>query len=332
MWRFHLGHGRLDTTRQLAEMCLTLAEEQQAPELLQEYHFMCGLTLYYLGELELALTHLEQSLALYQSQSRAQSRDGLVLSGGTEPGVVCLSAMAWVLWKLGHWKAAKARSREAITLAETLAHDYSLCYALAISGYFVERMVALANEHGFVRWLQAGLILRGWNLAARGQVEAGVAQIRQSVTMFQSMGWDLGMPHMLSVLVEAYRHSGELEAGLEVVDEALALIQRTQERCNESELHRLRGELLQDQSALRSDAEAIHEEVETHFQHALEIARRQMSRSQELRAAVSLSRLWHEQGKRAEAYELLKAIYEVFEAESGSPELLEAQAMIDLLG
>ncbi|ETW95191.1 MAG: hypothetical protein ETSY2_48515, partial [Candidatus Entotheonella gemina] len=341
MWRFHLGHAHLGTARQLAEMCLALAEEQQAPELLQEAHLMSGLTLYYLGELVSALTHLERSLELYKSQSR----DGLVLSGGTEPGVVCLSAMAWVLWKLGRWKDAKTRSRESIALAETLAHDYSLSYALALSSFLhqwsrepevvyehAERVMALSNEHGFVRWLQVGLILHGWALAAQGQVETGVVQIRQSVSMFQSMGWELGMPHMLSVLVEAYSHSGEPEAGLEVLDEALDVVRRTQECCNEAELHRLRGELLQDQYASRGDSETVSEEAETHFQHALEIARRQMARSQELRAAISLGRLWHQQGKQAEAHELLKAIYDEFEAESESPELREARAVIDMLG
>ncbi len=97
LWRFHLSQAHLGTARQLAELSSTLAEEQQAPDLLQEAHLMLGLTLFLLGELVSSLAHLEQSLALYQTQSR----DGLELSGGTEPGVVCWSVMAWTLWKLG---------------------------------------------------------------------------------------------------------------------------------------------------------------------------------------------------------------------------------------
>ncbi len=302
---------------------------------------MFGLNLYYLGELELALSHLDQSLALYQSESR----DGLVLSGGTEPGVVCLSALSWVLWKLGRWRDAKTRSQEAIALAETLGHDYSLSYALVVSGFLhhwsresdivyqrAERVIALSNEHGFVRWLHTGLILQGWALAVQGQTEMGVAQIRQSVTIFQAMGWDLGMPHMLSILVEAYRDSGEPEAGLEVLDEVLAIVQRTQERCNEAELHRLRGELLQNQYALREDSESVYAEAEMCFQQALGISRRQMSKSLELRVAVSLSRLWHQQGKAVDARELLKAIYDECETETEYPDLLEAKSVIDMLG
>ncbi len=338
LWRFHLNQAHLGTARQLAEQCLTLAEEHQAPDLEQEAHLMSGLTLFYLGELVPALTHLERSLALYQSQPH----DELGLSGGTEPGVVCLSAIAWTLWKLGRWDDAKTRSRDAIALAETLAHDYSLGYALVVSGYLhqwnretetanehAERVIALSNDHGFVRWLQAGLILRGWVLAEQGQTEAGMMQISQSLATFQSMGWDLGMPHLLSTLAEAYGHDGQPEAGLQILDEALSMVRRTQECCYEAELHRLRGQLLQDQYG--GDLETAYREAEACFQQALEIARRQLAKSLELRAATSLSRLWHQRGKQAEAHQLLKPLCDGFEAETANPELLEAKALIDML-
>ncbi len=340
MWRFHLGQAHLRIARQLAEQCLTLAEEHQDPNLFQEAHLMLGLTLFYLGEFVLALEHLKPSLELYQNQSH----DELRLSGGTEPGVICLLVMAWTLWKLGHWEAAKARSREAIALAETLEHGYSLSYALVCSGFLgqwsreveavsehAERVIALSNEHGFVRWLQAGSILQGWVLAEQGQVEAGVAQINQSLATFRSMGWDIGMPNMLSVLAEAYGNNGQPEVGIEVLDEALAMVRRTEEHCYEAELHRLRGELLQDQYAMQDDLETADQEAETCFQQALEVARRQVARSLELRAAMSLSRLWQRQDKQTEAHQLLQTLCDEIEAETKSPDLLEAKALIDML-
>ncbi len=192
-----------------------------------------------------------------------------------------------------------------------------------------ERVIALSNEHGFVRWLQAGLILQGWALAVQGQAEAGMAQISQSLTMFQSMGWNVGMPHVLAILAEAHHHGGQLQVGLQVLDEALSIVQHTQECCYEAELHRLRGELLRDQYG--DDLERAYQEAEICFQQALEIARRQLANSLELRAAMSLGRLWHQQGKQTEAHRLLKTLYDGFEAETGSPDLLEAKALIDML-
>ncbi len=338
LWRFHLNQAHLGTARQLAEQCLELAEEQQAPDLSQASYSMLGLTLFYLGEFESSLAHLEQSLSLYQ----AQSREELGLSGGTEPGVVCLSAMAWTLWKLGRWDSAKARAREAIALAETLAHDYSLSYALIFTGFMhqwsrdaeavyepVERVIALSTEHGFVRWLQSGLILQGWMQAEQGEAEAGAAQISQSLATFQSIGWDLGMPHLLSTLVEAYRRDDQPEAGLRVLDDALAMVKRTQECCYEAELHRLRGELLQAQYTAQGDLETAHQQAERCFQQAIDIAHGQKAMALELQATMSLSRLWQQLGRQVEAYQLLKTLYDGFGSEPENAALLEAKALLD---
>jgi predicted ATPase len=168
------------------------------------------------------------------------------------------------------------------------------------------------------------MMTRGWALALQGQGEEGIAQIQQGLAAFRAAGAELDRPRWLTLLVEAYRQVEQTEAGLTVLAEALATVHKTGERRWEAELHRLKGELLLRQASPT-------EEVEACFRQALEIARRQQAKSLELRAAMSLARLWQQQGKRAEACELLAPIYGWFTEGFDTADLQEAKALLEAL-
>jgi predicted ATPase len=177
--------------------------------------------------------------------------------------------------------------------------------------------------------------LRGWALAATGRGEEGIAQIRQGLAAFHEMGTTRGRSDHLALLADACAQAGQTAEGLEAVGEALATVGKSAVGWWEAELHRLKGELLL-QSALKNQEESTvftpyAAEVEACFQQALDIARRQQAKSLELRAAVSLSRLWQQHGKHAEARELLAPIYNWFTEGIDTADLQEAKALLAAL-
>jgi predicted ATPase len=188
-----------------------------------------------------------------------------------------------------------------------------------------EAALALATEHGFGRYVASGGLARGAALAAQGQGEAGIALMRQGLDALQATGSAVGMPFHLARLAEAYGQVGQLEEGLHLLAEALAVVDTTGGRQWEAELYRLHGELLLRQTV--PDAP----QAEAYFQRALDVARRRQAKSWELRAAMSLARLWQQQGKRAEAHELLAPIYGWFTEGFDTADLQDAKALLDEL-
>ena len=214
------------------------------------------------------------------------------------------------LWLLGYPDQALQRSQEALTLAQELSHPFSLAFALYFAAMLhqfrreaqaaqerAEAAMALATEQGFAFWLAWGTILRGWALAEQGQGEEGIAQMRQGLAACRATGAELYRPYFLALLAEAYGQAGQAEEGLHVLAEALAVV-----RHNWGALLRGGAVSAQGRVAAGSSSAEQHAEAEACFQQALDIARRQQAKSLELRAAMSLSRLWQQQGKRAEAH------------------------------
>src|SRR5262249_34286896 len=201
LWRFYLNQTRLHTALDLGEQCLALALYSGEPASLQEAHLNLGSTLFFLGEMVTAHTHLEQGIALYNPQ---QSH-ALAFSRGTDPGIVCLSRLSWVLWWLGYPDRALARSHEAIALAKRLSYPYSLYFALQYNTILhlwrretafvkerIEATMALMREYGFVQFWGGALTKRGWVLVEQGAIEEGIAQILQGLDAQKSTGVELG--------------------------------------------------------------------------------------------------------------------------------------------
>jgi TOMM system kinase/cyclase fusion protein len=327
---FYRQRGAFQTARQVGEQCLALAQHVNEPAFILEARCALGIPLFYLGELALSRFHLEQGSALYDLQ---QSRSH-AFRYGLDPGVNCL-LVVWPLWLLGYPDQALERSREALTLAQELSHPYSLAYALQstmrlhrfrrevqVAREQAEALVTLSNQHGFAQWAAGGTMMYGWALTVQGQEGEGMAQMHHGLTAWRAMGIEAGLPYWLAMLAEAYGSTGQVEAGRRVLAEALTLVDTTEERWWEAELHRLEGELL---LALSMDNAA---QAETCFHQALDIARRQQAKSLELRAAMRLSRLWQQQGKRTEAYQLLAEIYGWFTEGFDTADLQEAKVLL----
>ncbi|HSF32483.1 MAG TPA: winged helix-turn-helix domain-containing protein [Candidatus Tectomicrobia bacterium] len=268
------------------------------------------------------------------------------------------------LEQLHHWlQQALRRSQDALTRARAQSHPFTLALTLAMVAVLrqmrqeadatlehVQASLGLSSEHGFPYLGAIGTVRHGCGLARLGRVEEGIAQMRQALAALRATGTELSQPYHLALLAEAYGRGGQIEAGLWVLEEALVAAEQHAEHLYEAELQRLKGELLLNKSVAAGfipAPTAIHNgpassvgaaglsslrmQVQACFQTALDVARRQQAKSWELRAALSLSRLWQQQGKRAEALELLEPVYGWFTEGFDTADLQEAKALLDEL-
>jgi predicted ATPase len=337
LWSFRITRAENQVAHAVAEQLLDLAQRQNDPALLLGAHYALGQSLYQVGAFAPARTHLEQGITLDDFQRHATPH--------TTPwwntqnlGVRCRARVARVLWDLGYPDQAVQRCQEALAMAHALAHPYSLGETLLESAQLhrrrrewqtvqahAEAILALATEHGFAAPVAQGTLHRGMALAEQGQGAEGLAQMRQGLAALGATGRGSGMPARLAQLAAAHGQVGQVDEGLHLLAEALTVVDTTGERRDEAELHRLHGELLLRQPVPDPP------QAEACFQQALDVARRQEARSLELRAAVSLSRLWQQQGKQAEAHELLAPIYGWFTEGFDTADLQEARALLEAL-
>ena len=334
LWRFYLVRSQLSTARELGDTLLRLAHRTDDPALAVIAHYALGCAWLYLGALPAARQHLEGGIARYTPD---QSRT-LMFRMGLDPGVGCRAYAAWTLWVLGYPEQALVRIHEALALAHELAYPYSLALVRWWAAYVyqwrrdvpavyehADAAVALSTEQGFPLYAAMGRSLRGWALAMQGQGEEGLAQVRQGLAAWWTTGAAMLVPYLCTVLTNVAAHLGHTDEGLQALAEAHTLVEQQEERWWEAEIHRLRGVLL-----LRQPG-TPQAEAETWLQRALDVARRQEAKSLELRAAMSLSRLWQQQGKRAEAHELLAPIYSWFTEGFDTADLQEAKALLEEL-
>jgi predicted ATPase len=343
--RFYFSRGELQTASLLGEQLLDAAQSLQDPMYVSRAHMMHGENLYWLGEFAQAREHCEAGVTLHDPQQRGSH----LFLYGNDTGVGCRLIGALALWHLGYPDQALAMSQETLDQARALSHPFTLVFARYFHGVLhqlrwevravqeqVQGVLCVSAERGFALYLAWGTILRGWALAhgalepvegrsvlGEAQVEEGIGQMCEGIAASQAIGAAVTMPSSLASLAQAYGQVGEIGKALDLLDEALGLVDKNGERCWEAELHRLKGELM-----LRKEEQAG---AEACFQLALDVARHQRARSWELRAATSLSRLWHRQDRRAKARALLQDIYGWFSEGFGTADLVEARALLDAL-
>jgi predicted ATPase len=331
---YYFARAESQTAHALGEQLLTLAQHVHDAAMLLAAHRALGTTLFNLGEIALAHTHYTQGIALYDPPQYRTS----VFLYGEDAGVICHSYAALTLWLLGYPEQGRTQIDEAVTLAQQIAHAFSLNIALGVATMFyqvrregcaaqecAEAAMTLAKEQGFPFWIAYSAIQRGWALAQQGQAEEGTEQMHQGLRAHRATGGEQMQmrPYFLALLADVHGTLGEPEAGLTVLTEALALVDTTGERWCEAEIYRLKGELLLQQS---SDNQA---EAEACFHHAIAIAQNQQAKSWELRATTSLARLWQQQGKRQEAHDLLAPVYHWFTEGFATVDLQEAKVLLD---
>jgi predicted ATPase len=295
---------------------------------------MLANTAWWQGELVQAQVHCRQGLACYDSEQHRVS----AVSYGQDSGVACGWIGALTLWVLGYPDQALQGIEEMLALARRLAHPFSLAQILFFSALLhqlrreplparaqAEAALALCTEQGFAAYGALCLLPQGWAVAQQGEVAEGIADMRQGFAAWQATGAGMAWPWFLALLAESCGRVGQLDEGLRALEEALAVVQNNKERLYEAELYRLKGELL------LQEAPAHRAEAERNFQQALAVSRRQQARSWELRAALSLSRLWQRQGKQEEARELLAPVYGWFTEGFDTADLQEAKALLEAL-
>jgi len=337
LWANHAARGEHFKARESAEECLRLAEAAQASALLLEAHHALGVSLLLLGEFEQGLKHLEQGSAIYDPSQHA----AVAYVSGQDSGVACLSYQAWALWFLGYPDQARTRIRAALDLAHKMSHPVSTAAAANIASWVyqllrdqraaeeqAEEAVSLSTERGFELWRAMGMIGQGWALAEQGMVDDGIARLRAGLTALHSTGREVLMSYFLGLLAQAYAGSGKVEEGLNTLPEPQGPLDDGAERWWQAELYRLRGELILRRPSCGLDDEREAEEC---FSQALSTAHEQRAKSLELRAAISLSRLWHKQHRAAEARRNLADIYNWFTEGFKTPDLQDARTLLEQL-
>ncbi|MEE8291639.1 MAG: adenylate cyclase, partial [Candidatus Tectomicrobia bacterium] len=334
LWRFYRTRGELQTARELGDQLLTLVQHQDDPTLLLAAHQALGTTLYFLGAFAPARMRLEQGIAHHNLQTHRSSDSRY----GQDPGVECYRSLSYALWYLGYPDQALQRSHEARTLAQELAHPATqamtlygaarlrqLCRDIPEAHELAEATITFSTEQGNTLYLALGTALRGWTLFQQGQQEEGLEQMQQGLAAMRTAGGGVARPIFLALLAEAYGKVEQADKGLPLLAEARTIMDKNGQRYVDAELHRIECELL------LHHATPDVSQAESCFQQALAIARDQEAKSWELRAATSLARLWQQQGKRQDAYELLAPVYNWFTEGFDTADLQEAKALLAAL-
>jgi class 3 adenylate cyclase/predicted ATPase len=332
LWNFHLVRCELQRARDLAERLVTLAEEQGTPIHRALARRARGATLFYLGHFGDAAAAVSEGIAI--DDAIADWGDPAHLLLYTErAGVVCRLYSAWALWYLGFPDRALQEVEAGIALAQRLDHVHSLAFALnwaallhdlrrefAMSRRRAEAAIEIGTEYGLSQWLAQAVICRGFALVGLGESADGIAQLETGRAAWNGTGARVLDSQWLGLIAEAHVRAGQVDDALAALDRAGEIVGATGERHYQAELHRLRGAVLAQSG---DDGEAA-----SWFHRALDTARSQQAKSLELRAATSLARLWRDQGKRAEAHDLLAPVYGWFTESFDTADLKDAKALL----
>jgi predicted ATPase len=333
--RFAINRATLRPALERGEELLALAQRAESVPRLLSAHQALGQTLYYLGEFTAARLHLERdTVALDATQHHAGA-------AGSDVAVQVYGLVfaAQTCWCLGYATQARRHSHDAVVLAQTLPQPQSLTIAyyyaarlamcmqdVPLAQQYAEAAMALATEHGFGLWHATSLFIRGWALARQAQGEAGMEQMLQGITGAQQAGTTLHLPLYCTLCAEIYGQLGQIDAGLRMLAQASAIMTQTEMAYYAAEVSRVQGTLL-----LRQGLADVGQ-AEACLQQALAIAQRQQAKLFELRAAVSLSRLWQQQGKHTAAHALLAPVYGWFTEGFETADVQEAAVLLAALG
>jgi class 3 adenylate cyclase/predicted ATPase len=335
LWFFHTTNGEPNVARELVDELFGVAERLDDAALRLQAHHAAWPSALFLGELTAAREHVAQGLALYDPEKH---RAHAFLYGGHDTAVCGKGQGAVALWLLGYPDQAARSAHDAVSFGERLAHVPSLAHAL-LWGALVhqlrrdraavlacgERLIALGTEHGLPQYRAVGSMARGWVFVHEGQVDTGLAELRQALNTYTTLQAKLLSAYYHSTLAEAYHCARDTALGLAAISNALDLSDQTTERFWRAGMLHLKGNLLLSASASRrTDAESCHRE-------ALRIARTQDAKSIELRAALALARLWRDQAKHKEAHDLLNPICNWFTEGFDAPDLRDAKALLEQL-
>jgi class 3 adenylate cyclase/tetratricopeptide (TPR) repeat protein len=324
---YHALRGEFDLALYLAEYVLHLSRQRnEMTGLIAALHNI-GQTLMFTGRFASSRSHIEEALALY---------DPISHPGIAERYVPARGNLAIILFCLGHPDQALSEISAIIAEARKLAHPQFLVMARVFAAILLsligdnvaldqeaDELVAAAIEHGFSLYHAQGTIFRGWVKVDNGNISEGIHLLHSGSNAYRATGSEVWMPHYRALLATAFGIVGQVEEALTLLDDTLNIVARTGEHWFAAELNRLKGQILLRQGHF--------EEAEELYRKALSIAREQEAKLWELRAAVSLAHLWRDQGRPAEAHNLLAPVYGWFAEGFDTPDLKEAKALLDAL-
>jgi serine/threonine protein kinase/predicted ATPase len=334
-WEWHLVRGDLRPSVGLAADGMTLAERLNDPGMLMEALFMRGATMFYRAQFADARVCYEKAVAAYDDRERTRF---WTEHTGHNAGVTHRCYLALALWHLGYPDQALRLDRETHELARTIGHAFSLGHAVDFTAFLrhycrlgaevqaaAEEEMAIGTEQGFQLWHALGTLHKGAGMLLQGRREEALPLLLKGFGAFRVTGAGVRVPSYLSMLGDAYTQSARFEDAHKALNEGLAVAEKNDDRCHEAELHRLKGELLLAESP---DQIAAAEDC---FRRATETALRQQSKGWELRATMSLARLWQRQGRRDDARAALAAVYGTYTEGFTTPDLVEAGALLEAL-
>jgi predicted ATPase len=323
-----------DVVRQLAAQFLMLAEKQGTTIPLLIAHRIMGVSLLYTAAIPEAREHLNKAIAYYDS---AKHRP-LAARFGLDSGVAIWSHRTMALWVLGYPQAALSDADQALKDAREIGQAASLIFALPYASWTcincgkyaaandqLDEVMALTDEKGALFWKALGMSVEGCLFALTGKASDAVNMITSGIGAFRSTGATLWMPWYLSHLARANAEIGQFDDAWRCMDEAMAAVEVSKETWCEAEVNRIAGEIA------RKAPEPDAPKAEAYFERALSVARQQQAKSWELRAAMSLARLWRDQGKVQQARELLAPVYGWFAEGFDTRDLKEAKALLEEL-
>ena len=325
---FHVVRAELRKAREIGHLLLHHARNPEDEAMVMAGQFVLGVSRGFLGELVEARDHLEQVIVGFDPR-----RHSLVTGVGALTGVMSLGCVSHALWLLGYQEQSLSRCRQALALADELAHPFGRAAALDFAAMLhqfrgepesarerAEEALAVCETYGIAYYRAWAVILLGWTEVIEGELDRGTQRIQRGLEDLLATGAELRWPYYLSLLADAHARAGRLEEALATLSEALRIANRNDERWWEPELHRLTGELLW--------RAGDHVEAERCFLCALDLARVQQARAAEVRAASSLGRCWRDQGRGGEAHLLLKRICDEYREGAESPDLKTAVALL----
>jgi class 3 adenylate cyclase/predicted ATPase len=323
-----------DVMRELAVQFLALADKQRATGPLMMGHRLMGLSLLHTGEIADGRAHLDCAITLYDPVEHRP----LATRFGQDIGGATLSWKSLAFWLLGYPQAALADSEHALKVAREIGHSATLMYVLNFSAWthilcgnyaaanaLVDEFSGLKDQTGSLFWGAWGMMQRGCLLALTGKASDAVQTITSGLTAMRSTGTTMWMPLWLSSLARANAEIGQFDDARRCIGEAMAAVETAKERWCEAEVNRIAGEI----ALLSPEPDAAR--AEEYFERALAVARAQQAKSWELLAAMSMARLWRDQGRRDEARDLLAPLYGWFTEGFDSRDLKEAKALLDEL-
>jgi predicted ATPase len=320
-----------DAMHEMASQFLALAEKQRTTAPLMIGHRLKGVSLTSTGCFAQGRAHFDRALALYD----AAEHRSLATRFGQDARIAILSYRPWAVWTLGHPDAALKDVRQALKEAREVNQVAALMYALfhtsitllhcgahAMAKAQADELTALADEKGALQWKAMGAIQQGAVAAMTGEPSDAVQKIAAGIAAYRARGANANERLWLAFLAGGFAKLGQFADAWRCIGEAITAVETTKERWCEAEINRVAGEI----ALMSSDPDAA--KPQAYFDRALAVAREQQAKSWELRAAMSMARLWRDQGKREEARDLLAPVYGWFTEGFDTLDLKEAKALL----